>query len=541
MKTIRLFLFIMLALSPLTELWSQTILVSGDIISNTTWNADTVKITGDVNVLPGILLTVEPGTYVEAQGYYRVNVAGSLKAIGTEADTIVFTVNDTSNFWRDVFTVAGGWAGFNFNSSTSSTDTAVFDFCKIQYGKKYENNGDSIIGGVIKAIQYGALIIRNSNLRCNMVINHEYSSANGPVSLGGAVYCDRVNSVVIVNNLFEKNRSYDKGGAVYIGDDCQTNISNNTFIKNKAWNKKFISGLWVAWGSGAAIETRDLDGLSPIISGNYFFNNYTITGIILSINQEGLIFNNLLCNNYGSGIAAFYFFSSGRIFNNTIVNNESRDGGIILYSNVRVYNNIVWGNKTNSPDIIDQIQELDAGASHPVLFNNCVEYGDGGPNSISSYPQFKEPTEGFGIDYDGADADWSLEDMSPCINTGTPDTTGLFIPEFDIIGNPRIYGIRVELGCYENQSVVTNRIQKPTADIKTSVYPNPGTNCLYIESNETDATFEMISLNGQIICRNYIVAGLNCINTGSLSSGLYFYKLISSEDKVFKTGKWIKK
>lgn len=541
MKTIRWILFIILVFDSMTQLLSQTILVSGDINSNTTWSADTVKLTGDVNVLPGVLLAVEPGTYIESQGYYRINVAGSVKAIGTAADTIVFTVKDTSNFWQDEFSVSGGWAGFNLTNSPSSPDTTVFDYCKIQYGKKYDSNGDDIKGGVIKAIQYGTLIISNSILRCNMVINHEYSSAYGPVSLGGAVYCDSVNTVSIVHNKFEKNRSFDKGGAVYIGDDCHTDISYNTFIGNKAWNRKFVSGVYVSWGSGAAIETRDLYDLSPKISGNYFFNNYTVIGIILSKNQEGLIFNNLLCNNVGTGIAALYFFSTGRIFNNTIVNNDDHNGGIINYSNVLVYNNIVWGNKSFPSETPDQIQEIDPGASHPVLFNNCVEYGDGGPNSISSYPEFKDPTEGFGIEYNGAEADWSLVDLSPCINTGTPDTTGLFIPEFDIGGNPRIYGDQIELGCYENQFVLTNIIPEITADDKTSAYPNPGTNWLNIESCETGATLELITLNGQVTFRKQISDVLNCINTESIAPGFYFYKLINSDNKVFKTGKWIKK
>jgi len=255
----------------MANLFSQTILVSGDINSNTTWGADTIKITGDINVLPGIVLAVEPGTYIESQGYYRINVAGSIKAIGTLADTIVFTINDTTNFWQDEYSRSGSWAGFTFTDSTSLADTSIFEYCKLQYGKKYDIANDDIKGGVIKAIQYGTLIIRNSYLLCNMAINHEYPSANGPTALGGAVYCKNVNSIIIDNNRFERNRSFDQGGGVYIGDGCQSDISNNTFIGNIAWNNKIISGVLASWGSGAAIETYDTDGPSPKISGNYCF------------------------------------------------------------------------------------------------------------------------------------------------------------------------------------------------------------------------------------------------------------------------------
>lgn len=270
------------------------------------------------------------------------------------------------------------------------------------------------------------------------------------------------------------------------------------------------------------------------------FQNFTVVGIIRSCNQEGLIFNNLLCNNFGVGIAAEYYFSTVRIFNNTIINNDSHSGGIYLYANAKVYNNIVWGNISYPGEVTDQIQKLLAGTIHPVLFNNCVQYGNGGTNSISSNPEFIHPTEGFGIEYNGAEADWSLVDLSPCINTGTPDTTGLFIPEFDIIGNPRIYGVRIEMGCYENQSVLTNKLIEITAEYKNCVYPNPGTNRLNVETFETGANFEVITLSGQVIISESTIAGLNSFNTESLVSGIYFYRLINRKKEVLVTGKWVK-
>jgi hypothetical protein len=541
MKKVKFCLIAMLVFISITKLFSQTILVSGDINSNTTWSADTVKIKGDVNVLPGIELVVEPGTYVESQGFFRINVAGSLKAKGTITDTIVFTVRDTTGFWLDEYSTAGGWAGFSFNNNTPASDTSIFEYCRIQYGKKYNINGDDIKGGVIKAINYGKLIISHSHLLCNMVINHEYTSAYGPVSKGGAIYCEHVNSIILTNNKFERNRSFDKGGAVFIGAECQSEISNNTFTCNKSWNFKIISGLHVSWGAGAAIGTYEGDGPSTKISGNYFYNNYTVDGVIHFVNQGGLIFNNLICNNFGTGISALYYFSTVRIFNNTIANNDSHMGGIYLYSNAKVYNNIVWGNRSFPGEVTDQIQKLLPGTIHPVLFNNCVQYGDGGANSIRSYPEFKYPSAGFGIEYWGSKADWSLSDISPSVNSGTPDTSGLFIPEFDIIGNPRIYGTRIEMGCYENQSVLTGIDDDIVNAVHPIVYPNPGTDKVNIESAENEIIFELITLTGQTVIRDQMDKGLNSINTESLTTGIYFYRLLNNKQQVIESGKWIKK
>jgi len=535
MRKIRTIFLAILILFAISTVHSQIMYVSGPVIYNTSWSGDTVKIMGDVTVGPGVVLTIYPGTYVEAQGYYKIDVSGSIRAIGTAEDTIVFTVRDTSGFWHDEHSVSGGWAGFNFSNSILSPDTSIFEFCKIQYGKKYDNSGADIEGGVIKVTNYGNLVIKNSFLLNNMVINHEYA---GPVSRGGAVFCDGINSVLITRNKFYRNRSFDRGGAIFIGEDNSAEITGNTFISNKAWNFRYISGLHVSWGVGAAIETYHTVGAGPNISGNYCFNNYTVEGIISSINLGGIISNNLICNNFGAGISATYYFSMVRIFNNTIVNNESIIGGIYYYCFPRIYNNIVWGNLSFPGQISDQIQRIEN--IYAVRFNNCLQYGDGGTNSTYKYPEFTNPSQGLGIEFNGAEADWSLKDWSPCVNSGTADTTGLFIPEFDVNGNPRIFGVRIEMGCYENQSVLTGLNAESVSEKRTVVYPNPGTTQLNVASQEDQAVFELIAITGHVVARQPIGSGINTLNTESLESGIYLYRVVNQQNLILDGGKWIK-
>jgi hypothetical protein len=514
-------------------------LVSGDINSNTTWTADTVKITGDLNVAQGIVLTVNPGTYIESQGYFRINVSGRIMAIGTQTDTIVFTVHDTTNFWNDTTSVSGGWAGIKIVSNEASIDTSIFEFCKVQYAKKYDVYAGDIKGGAIFATDYGSLIIRNSLLNSNMVICYTYG-VNGPT--GGAVYCKNVNIVIIENNRFDRNRSFDNGGAIHIGDQCQTIITNNIFTNNKAIYWKLIPGYLVIGGAGAAIATTDFSGFSPTISNNYFFNNQTINGVIYTSNLNGFIFNNLICNNYGTGITDGHQLSSTRIYNNTIVNNCTDGGGIQLFSAAKVYNNICWGNEHLffPGHEFDQIN-ISQSMSGRKLFYNCVQFGDGGTNSTNEYPLFKHPSSGVGLAYNGSEADWSLADISPSVNSGTPDTSGLFIPEFDIIGNPRIYGVRIEMGCYENQSVVTGIDDDIVNAVHPIVYPNPGTDRLNIESAENEIIFELITLTGLTVIREQMDKGLNSVNTESLITGIYFYRLLNNKQQIVESGKWIKK
>ncbi|MEI6059930.1 MAG: T9SS type A sorting domain-containing protein [Bacteroidota bacterium] len=536
MKSAKLFFIVFFLFQLASSLQSQTIYVSGPIVSNTTWAADTVKITGDINVGQGVVLSVEPGTYVEVQGYFRIYVSGSVRAIGTSTDSIVFTARHTAGFWDDTLSVAGGWAGFNIMSTYASADSSVFEFCKIQYGKRYGEYGDDIKGGALFVSDYGTLIIRNCFVNSNMVICYE-GGIDG--CAGGAVYCKKVNIVTIVNNRFERNRSFDNGGAIHADIMCQTLIDNNIFQYNRSIEWERIGSLFVISGSGAAIATSDDPGYSPVISNNRFFGNTCIGGIIYTSNRNCLIFNNLVCNNYGSGIMDGHQLSMSRIFNNTVVNNETYSGGMNISSYARIYNNIVWGNEPYPRAITEQIHTF-PGFSSPSLFYNCVQYGNGGPNSTSEYPEFAHPSDGAGLAYSGAEADWTLGDYTPCINRGTLDTAGLFIPAFDLVGNTRIYGVRIDMGCYENQSVLTGITDAIGADEKASVYPNPGSNQLNIRSQEPQAYFELSNMTGQLMIQQRIAEGTSSLDTESLKPGIYFYRLRNDQNAVIGSGKWVK-
>ena len=75
----------------------------------------------------------------------------------------------------------------------------------------------------------------------------------------------------------------------------------------------------------------------------------------------------------------------------------------------------------------------------------------------------------------------------------------------------------------------------------TMVYPNPGTNMLNIKTDNKKLDFELINLNGQIVIRQIVNNNHKTINTESLQSGMYFFRLIDKKNKTIEKGKWIKK
>lgn len=75
----------------------------------------------------------------------------------------------------------------------------------------------------------------------------------------------------------------------------------------------------------------------------------------------------------------------------------------------------------------------------------------------------------------------------------------------------------------------------------TTVYPNPGTNQLNIKTKRKEQLFELININGQVVIKQILFENRNTINTESLNSGMYLYRLIDEKNKSVETGKWIKK
>jgi len=516
---------------------SQTIEVSGSINTNTNWDADTVKIIGDVTVEQDVLLSVSPGVYIEAQGYYKLNVFGKISAIGLISDSITFTVNDTTGFWSDTTSVTGGWHGIYIIGEDGSSDSSVFSYCKLQYGKNYDEYGADINGGALYIYNHGFLHINHCLFSNNMVICYT-NGVDGPY--GGAIYCENVNEVLIDSSSFIKNRSFNFSGAIRIDENCfNTTITNNTFINNGGYFWKDAPPPWgyVIGGGGAAISTSDLV-YSPEISNNYCFNNKGLNGIIYTSNLHSRIFNNVICNNWGPGIADGHQLSTSKTFNNTIINNRSHYGGILLWSKAEVYNNICWGNEYYPGTQYDQIYIDDA---NPTLKYNCVQYGDGGPGSVFDYPEFVNPTEGVGLEYDGSSADWTLENWSHCINTGTPDTIFLTIPEYDIVGNMRIFGNRIEMGAYENQEIWVFLDEYALSEENVIVFPNPATTTTTIkvktQNNQENYKVSIINALGKVFFETKISAQelSSQINVSGWESGLYLIVVSSSNEMLART------
>ncbi|MBL7113327.1 MAG: right-handed parallel beta-helix repeat-containing protein [Bacteroidales bacterium] len=441
------------------------------IKADTTWIADTVRVDGDITVNDDVTLTILPGTYVEFQVPFKIQVNGTLIARGNQDKMITFTVADTIGF-HDPSISDGGWGGITFdnsydgmNNDMADNDSSVFRFCHFSLAKAIEPDP---WGGALSLKYYskvtvsdcvfennsaqsggGAIYLNRSDM---VILNCQFYNNVAGGQGGGAIFTEREVEITLRHNTFENNFSTWRGGAINLYSS-KAIIDQNIFTNNNALNR------------GGAIYLRQTPG---IISGNLLSNNYSGNfggGMCLQEKNCQLI-NNLIINNSANGAGGgiyLLYIDDALTSNNTVCNNYAQTGGgtYNAFTNHRSYNDILYGNDCASYGKQYGLYSVQVSLE---FSNSNIEGGPGEigiftgqklpgtfTNMIDSLPEFISPSDGPGNIYDGTIANWNLKSISPCINAGTLDGLAGIAVNLDFVGNPRIFADIVDVGAYESQ------------------------------------------------------------------------------------------
>ena len=200
--------------------------VSGLISVDTVWDADTVRVVGDVTVTDGAILTIVPGVRVEFQDYYALYVAGSIVAVGTPADRILFTTHDPQDFGVDQ-SHTGCWNGMRFESTPATNAPSHLAYCIVEYSKATGGGGGLYPygGGAVSAVDFSKLTIENCILRSNVA------------DYGGALFFYRNANPRIAGNLIVDNHALQNASAIYCAYS-HPQIANNTIVGNPIHNEE---------------------------------------------------------------------------------------------------------------------------------------------------------------------------------------------------------------------------------------------------------------------------------------------------------------
>ena len=299
----------------------------------------------------------------------------------------------------------------------------------------------------------GYIINTDDILLDNLIIDTNTSG-----SAGGGLYlilCDGIEytGLDVVNNT-----SGNSGGGLYL-NQCDSNCFTDLNIMENT-----------SASDGGAMHLTGCDSLSITntrICGNQSTESHA--GAIKLAYTGLFIYNAIICDNHVLSSArnggAFYMnnASAARIINSTIQGNSTTGHGSAFYitssSNLEIYNCIVADNY--------DAETVYVAGTNTFASNYSDYFGNDEPLFYNCNDSLGVIT---GTNYNGDSCDYfsnifldpefmTTEDFhlfftSPCIEAGTPDTTGLHIPPLDLDSNPRIYGDIIDMGAYEFQGIM---------------------------------------------------------------------------------------
>lgn len=380
---------------------ASNVYFSGSIASNTVLSADTVFITGDVTLNSGVTLTINPGARIIFQGHYKLNINGVLLALGTANDHINFTINDTTGF-SNMTLNTGGWYGIRFFNNTS-TDTSKILFCDFTYGK---------------------------------------ANGTGEDAYGGAIYVNNYSKLIIANCTFDHNAAKSNGGAIYL-KKCSGLIHDNTCTNNKCTSG---GGIYISSGAPHIYNNAIISNFASSGGGGIFCTDTTLARI-----NGNLIRHNMGLLGGGTGC----YVASPTFNNNTIIFNKATHGGALscINSSPTFKNNILYSNTGSGIGMqVALMTDLcDPNFYYCDIQGGFAAFGIQGTqtytgtysNNFALLPQFE----------DTISHNYLIKQTSPCMDAGTPDTTGLMLASVDIANKPRINMARIDIGAYERQQI----------------------------------------------------------------------------------------
>jgi len=271
-----------------------------------------------------------------------------------------------------------------------------------------------------------------------------FTISNGYASYGAGIWCS--SSPTITNCTLTGNTASNQGGGIYCKG--RPTLSNCAITGNTAED-----------GGGIYCHRSQPTITHCTITGNTGENG---GGLYLYRVSPGTITTCAIASNqavFGGGI--YCYGSNPTVRNCTISGNSaSNDGGGIFCetnSSLTLTNTILWLNEDSGGVV--ELAQLYVGKLDVIY--SCIQdddpndayipFGGESNGNIDDDPMFvRDPNDGgdgWGVGDNDDFGDLHLQSSSPCINAGDPDfVTG---NETDVDGQPRVIGLRVDMGADE--------------------------------------------------------------------------------------------
>ncbi len=278
---------------------------------------------GEIRIAYGDTLVIQPGVEVIFSAHYKFEVYGTLEAVGTPEDSILFTAGNMDQ----------RWGGIRFNDTETES---ILQYCLIEYGwAKVSKDSNEVFygkhpynrpdltymagGGIF--LYYADVTIKNVTIR--------YCQAE---FAAGGIWCEYSTAKVENCKIYE-NSAKEGAGAISVWFESniellKCNIENNVGLA--------VGGLKITL-SNAEVKNCIIKNNTGLTGGGIYIteSDFTISSSIIVDNQA----------NQGGGI--FIENSTTTLKDLKIINNSARKNGggmqIIsrsaAFSNVAIINN----------------------------------------------------------------------------------------------------------------------------------------------------------------------------------------------------------
>jgi len=292
----------------------------------------TYHIIGSISVAEDSTLTLMPGTTFHFDSAYVFAIYGTLLAVGTDTDSIIFTTDTTANpdRWRRLFFDHAGSSG------------SQLAYCLIEYG--YATGGWGSSGGGAYCYEsspaFTHCVIRNNEanygggvycLSSSATFTNCTISGNSSGNDGGGVLFNS-STATLTDCMISDNMSGDDGGGVHCVNSLSPTFTNCTISDNTAVSDG--GGISCQSDSSPTFTNCDInDNSASHYGGGVFCENSAPTFTDCAINS------NSADNQYGGGMCCRY--SSATFTTCTIDSNYCyyNGGGVFCYSSSTNFTN----------------------------------------------------------------------------------------------------------------------------------------------------------------------------------------------------------